>query len=179
LQSKESWVGLLFGLEKYRDKQSEFMELVDAGQKLGTIRAINLLQKMFNYYCEVSMGFRTVAYDFATYVLIQAPELWNDQERKSGMPCLSDHWLEFNPGDEGLINEYDVCALTYHEYLHCFLEILFSTDWELETRQALAYGGFLFLEDSVNYETEEEISAAFKFEADYPEDEDYDDEDEL
>ena len=107
-----------FEYKEYKDFQSSFLQNINEGSKIPPKQLlISLLQKYIEF-CGISLGYRTIVYDFAWSILLEHPELWYEQETQNGLCILADHFKEYIPGYNDSFDKFDVTVLNAVSYTH-------------------------------------------------------------
>jgi hypothetical protein len=93
--------------------------------------------------CGISIGARTVAYDFAQAVLTEHTALWNEEERAENFVCILHHWTEFSTEDLDNFLEYDITGMSIGEYYVLAMSMLLE-DIRKDWIPAFSYATYIF-----------------------------------
>ena len=90
---------------------------INEGSKIPATKLIGLLLQQYIDYCGISLGRRTIFYDFAWSILEEHPELWYEQEKQNDFCVLANHFKEYIPGYNDSFDKFDVTVLNEGDYL--------------------------------------------------------------
>ncbi len=93
--------------------------------------------------CGISIGARTVAYDFAQAVLTEHAELWNEEEKAENFVSILHHWTEFSTEDLDSFLKYDITGMNIGEY-YVLAMSMFLEDIRKEWVPAFSYATYIF-----------------------------------
>jgi len=137
-----------FEMENHKAQLETFVNDINLGKGLDVKSIIHDLIEMAVANCRTSLGYRTVAYDFAWAVLEANPSLWNKEEIENNYSMLDDHWKEFYPEDDGTFDDYDVCSLDEAEYFIHAMKMISENEIMPEKKPMFSYATYLFFNDS-------------------------------
>lgn len=131
---------------EYTSQAAQILNDTITGSELDRKCIIAHLLKLACAYCGISLGYRTLLYDFAWAVLNHTPEYWSPQEIENEMSDLSSRIGEFYTEYHGELDQYDVTTMSVDEYLDTAIEFLECEATERD-RPILCLGLYMFCED--------------------------------
>ncbi|MBK8955215.1 MAG: hypothetical protein IPM34_06635 [Saprospiraceae bacterium] len=135
---------MVFELKKFEHRLAHFVEWTNKGGQLSASHVIKLLLQEYLKYRGISMGRRTVCYDFAWAVLEISPELWSNDEKQSGFCIMGDHLTDYFP-DYIESPDDDVAILNVGEYVSGAFNILDEDIDQDDLRAAFSYAMYVFM----------------------------------
>lgn len=132
-----------FASTLYCNYIDEFLVNVNKGIALDVKVVLNQLIAIAVENCGISIGARTVAYDFAQAVLTEHTALWNEEERLENFVSILHHWTEFST--EALDNflSYDITSMSIGEYYVLAMSMLIE-DIRKDWVPAFSYATYIF-----------------------------------
>ncbi|MFZ1424929.1 MAG: hypothetical protein WAS55_13995 [Saprospiraceae bacterium] len=149
----------VFEYREFKAIQNSFLQHINEGSKIPPKQLlISLLQKYIEF-CGISLGYRTIVYDFAWSILEEHPELWYEQEKQDDFCVLANHFKEYIPGYNDSFDKFDVTVLNEGDYLVRGFNILREDIIEPDLKSAYSYAMFTFFKNGDFIEIEEVIEA--------------------
>jgi len=161
---------LCFSRVMYKDKLESFLTAVNEGAKTDPATILRELLVLYEYYCEVSLGYRTVYFDFAWAVLENNPQFWTQNEKENKLSDLPVHIDHFYPENSGKHKEYDVATLNYGEYFVIGMNIISGKRIGEKVRPMFCYAMYLFFKQwsfQYNKEVLDEVREALDEEKEF------------
>lgn len=121
----------------------EFVAHLNIGIALDVKVVLNQLIAIAVENCGISIGARTVAYDFAQAVLTEHTALWNEEERADNFVSILHHWTEFSTEDLDSFLKYDITGMNIGEYYVLAMSMLLE-DIRKEWVPAFSYATYIF-----------------------------------
>ncbi|MBK8483167.1 MAG: hypothetical protein IPL31_02115 [Saprospiraceae bacterium] len=139
----------VFEYNEYKTIQVAYLQYINEGSKIPPKQLlISLLQKYIEF-CGISLGYRTIVYDFAWSILEEHPDLWYEDERESGFCVLAHHFKEYIPGYNTSFEKFDVTVMNEAEYIIGGFNLLLENELEYDLKPAFSFAMFTFFK---NYE---------------------------
>lgn len=148
-----------FEYQQYKDVQESFLQNINKGSEIAPSMLLGLLIHEYCDNCGISLGRRTILYDFAWSVIDEHPELWSVEEIKNGYYLLSDHFKDFCPGYDESYDKFDVAIMNAGEYLVGGFNLLKEDILKPDLKSACSYAMFTFFKNGDFLEIGEVIEA--------------------
>jgi len=116
------FLGLAFTSDKYSYLKEEFLSNAQKAEFVPPETILPFFLRMACEYCGVSLGYRTVYYDFASYILSEHKNLWTEEEKEMEFPIANNHW-DLYPEYQNEFEEYDTGILTMGAYFQIGMDI--------------------------------------------------------
>ncbi|MBK6544602.1 MAG: hypothetical protein IPG12_04940 [Saprospiraceae bacterium] len=137
----------VFEYKKFKAIQNTFLHHINEGSKIPATKLIGLLLQQYIDYCGISLGRRTIFYDFAWSILEEHPELWYEQEKQNDFCVLANHFKEYIPGYNDSFDKFDVTVLNEGDYLVRGFNLLLENELEYDLKPAFSFAMFTFFKN--------------------------------
>ena len=144
-------IQLVFSREEFKGYLDTFVEDVNKGKDMGVKKLLAILIEEYCKYCGISLGYRTVVFDFANTILSQHHELWSEEEKEDGFVYLFKNFKKFYPEYDDDLDEYDVTCLENWQYIEYSLNLLMDNELGDESKLAFSYAFYIFVKDFFNH----------------------------
>jgi hypothetical protein len=130
----------------YAPYLDEFIQLINLGAQKDPLEVMRELIKLYERYCEVSYGLRTVFFDFAWAVLDDNPQFWNEEEKENGFSDLAAHMTEIYPELDPKTLNKDVASMEYGMYFINAMDLCFKAPLEDQVKPNFCYAMLKFFD---------------------------------
>ena len=158
-------INLIFSREEFKEYLDTFVKDVNKGKDMGVKKLLALLIEEYCKYCGISLGYRTIVFDFAYAILNQHHELWSEEDKEEGY-ILGFDFKKFYPEYDTVLDEYDITRLECWQYIVYSLNLLIDNELGDESKLAFSYAFYNFVKDffkrTLLNNTEERIAEELK-----------------
>lgn len=135
----------IFVNEQYMEKLDEFIIAVNSGKTMAAEKLLYIMSHSYCRNCSISIGYRTVYYDFSSYYLSTKPELWNDEDKDTDPEFIvfGKYIKRFYPEYANELEIYDVCFMEEWKYIEIALDLYFNEISDEDEKAAFAYCFYL------------------------------------
>jgi len=158
-------IGLVFSREEFKGYLETFVEDVNKGKYIDVEKLLAIMIEEYSKYCGISLGYRTVVFDYAYAILDQHHELWSEEEKEKGYILALD-FKKFYPEYDNALDEYDITRLECWQYIVYSLNLLIDNELGDESKLAFSYAFYNFVKDffkrTLLNNTEEKIAKELK-----------------